>query len=123
MRPVRLRCEHREDAPCIDTPAPRLSWALESDRRGTRQTAYERLRAGIVAAFNREHVGDDAYLEGDTQTAYLLALHMDLLPAERRERAAERLVDNIERHDFHLTTGFVGVGLLCPTLSAMGHSD
>ena len=25
----RLRCEHREDIPCVDTPAPRLSWALE----------------------------------------------------------------------------------------------
>ena len=42
MRPVRLRCEHREDVPCIDTPAPRLSWALEG---GERQTAY-RLRVG-----------------------------------------------------------------------------
>ena len=37
MRPVRLSCEHREDVPCIDTPAPRLSWALEG---GVRQTAY-----------------------------------------------------------------------------------
>ena len=29
---------------------------------------YERLRTGIVAAFNRAYVGDDAYIEGDTQT-------------------------------------------------------
>ena len=29
MRAVDLRCEHREDVPCIDDPAPRLSWALE----------------------------------------------------------------------------------------------
>ena len=48
---------------------------------------------------------------------------MDLLPGELRERAAERLVENLERHDFHLTTGFVGVGLLCPTLSEMGYGD
>ncbi len=41
---------------------------------------YERLRTGIVAAFNRAYVGDDAYIEGDTQTVYLLALHMDLHP-------------------------------------------
>jgi alpha-L-rhamnosidase len=84
---------------------------------------YERLRAGILAAFNREYVGEDAYIEGDTQTTYLLALHMDLIPEELRARAAERLVENIERHDGHLTTGFVGVGLLCPTLSEMGYSD
>ena len=44
--------------------------------------------------------GDDAFVEGDTQTAYLLALHMDLLPdgaaragrrAARREHRAPRL--------------------------------
>ena len=29
---------------------------------------YERLRAGIAAAFNAAYVGDDAYIEGDTQT-------------------------------------------------------
>ncbi len=84
---------------------------------------YERLRTGIVAAFNRAYVGDDAYIEGDTQTVYLLALHMDLLPEELRPRAAERLVENIARHDGHLTTGFVGVGLLCPVLSEAGYAD
>ena len=40
MHPIRLRCEHREDVPCIDAPAPRLSWALESGERDKRQTAY-----------------------------------------------------------------------------------
>ena len=40
LRAVHLRCEHREDVPCIDDPAPRLSWALESTGRDKRQTAY-----------------------------------------------------------------------------------
>ena len=53
----------------------------------------------------RAYVGEDAYIEGDTQTVYLLALHMELLPEELRPRAAERLVENIARHDGHLTTG------------------
>jgi alpha-L-rhamnosidase len=91
--------------------------------RGERAEHYARLRDGIVAAFNRAYVGEDAYIEGDTQTAYLLALHMDLLPEQLRPRAAERLVENIDRHDGHLTTGFVGVGLLCPILSEMGRGD
>ena len=59
-------------------------------RRSARRTTSA-LRAGIVAAFNRAYVGDDAFIEGDTQTVYLLALHMDLLPEELRARAAERL--------------------------------
>ena len=40
-----------------------------------------------------------------------------------RERVAERLVADIERHDWHLTTGFVGVGLLCPVLTEAGYAD
>jgi alpha-L-rhamnosidase len=64
--------------------------------RRERTEHYERLRTGTVAAFNRAHVGDDACIEGDTQTVYLLALHMDLLPARLRARAAERLVADIE---------------------------
>ena len=91
--------------------------------RADRVAHYDDLRARIVAAFNAAYVGEDALIEGDTQTVYLLALHMDLLPSELRERAAERLVENLERHDFHLTTGFVGVGLLCPTLSEAGYGD
>ena len=38
----------------------------------------------VLAAFNRAYVGDDGYIEGDTQTVYLLALHFDLLPEELR---------------------------------------
>jgi alpha-L-rhamnosidase len=91
--------------------------------RDDRAAHYERLREGVVAAWQRAYLGEDAYIEGDTQTVYLLALHMDLLPEELRARAAERLIDNIARHDGHLTTGFVGVGLLCPVLSEAGHSD
>ena len=37
MRAIGLRCEHREDVPCVDHSAPRFSWALDG---GTRQTAY-----------------------------------------------------------------------------------
>ena len=44
-------------------------------------------------------------------------------PDELRERVAERLVADIERHDWHLTTGFIGVGLLCPVLSEAGYAD
>jgi alpha-L-rhamnosidase len=88
-----------------------------------RAAHYARLRRGIVAAFNRAYVGEDAYIHDDTQTVYLLALHMDLLPEALRPRAAERLVQDIERHDGHLTTGFVGVGLLCPVLTEAGYPD
>src|SRR5215207_5481806 len=37
----RLRTEYATNPVGIDEPAPRLSWMLHSDRRGTRQSAYE----------------------------------------------------------------------------------
>jgi alpha-L-rhamnosidase len=91
--------------------------------RPERAAHYRRLRAGIAAAFTAAYVGEDAAIEGDTQTIYVLALHIGLLPEELRPRAAQRLVENIRAHGDHLTTGFVGVGLLCPVLSASGHGD
>jgi alpha-L-rhamnosidase len=88
-----------------------------------RAEAYDRLRRGIAAAWRSAYVGEDVLVEGDTQTGYLLALAFDLLPDEQRPRAAERLVANIERRDWHLATGFVGVGLLCPVLTELGYAD
>ena len=40
MRVTRLRCEHREDMPCIDSRAPRLSWTLEADGRDSARARY-----------------------------------------------------------------------------------
>ena len=88
-----------------------------------RAVYYDRLREAIVAAFRSAYVADDGRIAGDTQTVYLLALHMDLVPVDLRPRVAERLVADIERHDWHLTTGFIGVGLLCPVLTAAGRAD
>jgi alpha-L-rhamnosidase len=84
---------------------------------------YRRLHGAIRAAFNAAYVDDDARIEGDTQTVYVLALHMGLLSEEARPRAAERLVERIQANGGHLSTGFVGVGLLCPTLSDAGYGD
>jgi alpha-L-rhamnosidase len=91
--------------------------------RADRAEHYTRVRADIVTAFNRAYVHDDALIEGDTQTVYLLALHMDLIPDELRPRAAARLVADIEARGGRLTTGFVGVGLLCPTLTEAGYPE
>jgi alpha-L-rhamnosidase len=40
-----LKCEYRVNPLGLDTPQPRLSWLLESQERGQRQTAYQVLAA------------------------------------------------------------------------------
>ena len=44
-----LRCEYLDNPLGIDTPSPRLSWIVESDRRAQRQTAYQILVASSEA--------------------------------------------------------------------------
>ncbi|MDP8944702.1 MAG: family 78 glycoside hydrolase catalytic domain, partial [Actinomycetota bacterium] len=84
---------------------------------------YRDLNENIKAAFEEAYLSPDGRIEGDTQTCYLLALHMELLPEELRSAAADHLVRTIEREDWHLATGFVGVGYLCPVLTEVGYTD
>jgi len=104
---------------------------------------YAGLHRAIVAAFDQAFVGADGSITstarpffrppgtpppkpgerfGNTQTAYILALRFDLLPADLRPVVARRLAEDVE-HNGHLTTGFVGVGLICPTLTQIGRPD
>lgn len=83
---------------------------------------YGDLAARIAAAFRAEFVGADGRLTGDTQPAYLLALKFDVVP-EARPQFAEHLVRTVEERGVSLTTGFVGVPLLCPVLSDIGRDD
>jgi alpha-L-rhamnosidase len=41
MIPVALRCEYLVAPEAIESPAPRLSWRVESERRGAAQTAWQ----------------------------------------------------------------------------------
>ncbi|MEU0808054.1 alpha-L-rhamnosidase [Streptomyces sp. NPDC005970] len=84
---------------------------------------YDELAAKVRDAFNRAYVSADGTVKGDTQTAYVLALSMDLLPDSARTRAADRLVELIRSKDGHLSTGFLGTPRLLPTLTAVGRTD
>ncbi len=47
-----LTCEYRSQPLGMDVPAPRLSWLLESPRRGARQTAFQ-----VAAAEDETQLG------------------------------------------------------------------
>jgi len=59
---------------------------------------------------------------GDTQTGYVLALHMNLVPEEERGALAGRLVKKIEANHGLLNTGFVGTPYLLEELTKTGHA-
>jgi len=57
-----------------------------------------------------------------TQSTYVVALSFGLIPDRLRDAVARQLVDDINARG-HLSTGFIGVGYLNPTLTAIGRSD
>ena len=98
----------------------RMAKAIGQDEDAARfQSMYEDVRC----AFRKEFLREDGRLTVNTQTAYLLALAFDLLPERVRPRATEYLVENIRDLDWHLSTGFIGISHLNPTLTAIGRAD
>ncbi len=104
---------------------------------------YGELFEKIKIAFDKAFVRPDGFVGGvppppvfasgtattlsdkpvETQTGYVLALHMNLLPYSLRSVAAKRLVDLIEANHWRLATGFLGTPYLLGALTDTGHAD
>jgi len=84
---------------------------------------YTALLQRIKAAFLKAYIGADGRAISHTQTAYVLALHFDLLPDSLRSRALTHLVDLIHTNHDHLATGFLGTPYLLHVLSDNGYAD
>jgi len=110
--------------------------------RAEEEERYTKLEEKIRDAFQKKFVEKAAYIPaadngpnpfgdinnpnakatgGDTQTGYVLALHMNLLPEDLRSAAADRLVKKIEENHGLLNTGFVGTPYLLEELTRTGH--
>jgi len=104
---------------------------------------YAELFEKIKAAFNDAYVKSDGSVAGippppvfasgteaklsdkpvETQTGYVLALHMNLLPEALRPSAAQKLVDRLAANQWRLATGFLGTPYLLSALTDTGHAD
>jgi len=84
---------------------------------------YKDLLQKVKDAFIKEYVTPNGRLVSGTQTAFVLALHFDMLPEALRKPTAEKLVENIKSYGTHLTTGFLGTPYICHVLSRFGYTD
>jgi alpha-L-rhamnosidase len=88
---------------------------------------YADLFGRVRDAFCRRFVTPDGRVVGDMQTSYVLALHFDLLPESQRAAAVDNLVrDIVEPYPFrngHISTGFVGCGMINFALSDNDRAD
>ena len=74
--------------------------------------------------FTATFVKPDGTIHTGTQTAYAIALGMDLIsdPANRA-KAAEKFVAKLAADNHHLRTGFLGTPWLLPALGRIGRED
>ena len=84
---------------------------------------YKDLHQRIKEAFVKAYVTPDGRVKGDTQCSYVLALGFDLLDAKIAKLAGDHLIKDIEKRDWHLSTGFVGTRDLLHVLSKIGRND
>ncbi len=84
---------------------------------------YQHLFTQVRDAFDRAYVKADGTVGNGSQTSYVLALHMQLLPPQLRPQAAAKLVADIEAHQWHLTTGFLGTPYILIELSKSGYNN
>lgn len=78
---------------------------------------YEVLREKTLDSFRKEYYTARGRIVSETQTACALSLYFNLAYEKDRENIVQMLVSNIEDHQNHLTTGFVGTPYLCHVLS------
>jgi alpha-L-rhamnosidase len=92
---------------------------------GNREDAarYQASHDNIRNAFIQRYLTPAGLIYAHTQTAYVLALHFDLLPEPMRAAAAEALVRDIKSRGNKLSTGFVGSPYLNHVLTTTGHLD
>ncbi|WP_017470398.1 alpha-L-rhamnosidase [Amphibacillus jilinensis] len=84
---------------------------------------YQQLTDQIKQAIYREYFSVEGRSTIPTQTAYVVALYMNLIPENKKARVANDLKERILKEDVHLTTGFVGTPYLCAVLSEHGYNE
>ena len=74
-RAVNLRCEYRIDPAGIDASVPHLSWTMEGNARGQKQTAYRVLVAESLTDLDteRDSLWDSGEIESDRSIALAYA--------------------------------------------------
>ncbi len=112
----------------IDTCYNALDCALMAEMaealgRPLEAANYRARRAKTQAAFTKTYTTPDGTLTVETQTAYVLALSVGLIPEKQIAPAATTLAVRIAKNDHRMATGFLGTRSLLPALSASGHHD
>lgn len=82
---------------------------------------YQAISDKTKRAIQNTYYTKDGKCIVQTQTAYIIALAMDLVDTKVRPLIAAELVKLLQENNMHLKTGFVGTPFLCKVLSDEGY--
>jgi alpha-L-rhamnosidase len=89
--------------------------------KGAEKASFAAEAEAARAEFYKEYVTLTGRLVSDTQTAYALAITMNILTPKQRIRAGNRLAQLVQKNGFKIATGFAGTPFVCEALAATGH--
>ena len=81
---------------------------------------FEALAERAAARFRAEFVTPSGRLAFPSQTAYALALELDLLSSEQRANAGRLLAQQVAADGYHIATGFLGTPFVTDALTNSG---
>jgi alpha-L-rhamnosidase len=84
---------------------------------------YQTLYDHIAEAYRKQYIQPDGAVQGNTQSAYVVTLYSGITPEALRANMTDRLIKDIEAHNNHLTTGFLGTPFLMFVLDDNHRSD
>ena len=84
---------------------------------------YAAKRRELLKKIRAEYITPNGRLALDTVTAQVLALRFGIIPEAHRAGLAAALDQNVKKHGFHVTTGFIGTPFLLYALADNGYFE
>lgn len=81
---------------------------------------YEQMAERIKTAIQKKYFDEKGIFKQGTQTGYVMAIFLELVPEEAIRENGRLLAEKIQKNGNHLDTGFVGTPYLLPALSRAG---
>ena len=102
------------------SPGRRGSWRRPPRCSAGDGSAFADLAERAAARFRAEYVTPSGRLAFPSQTAYALALELDLLTPEQRANAGRLLAQQVAADGYHIATGFLGTPFVTDALTNAG---
>lgn len=84
---------------------------------------YREVYDNFKTAWQNAYILPDGMTVCNSQTSYALGLSFGLFPEELTTAATGHFLQLIENSNYHINTGFAGIGYLLPSFSAQGHDE